>query len=61
MPKNLQVLNATAISNKECQEKQPNVVHDSHLCTIAPPGQGICSVSISKVMHQNMFSKNDVV
>lgn len=43
MPKILQVLNVTSISNEECQKKQPNVVHDSHLCTLAPRGQGICS------------------
>lgn len=47
MPKKLQVLNLTSISNEECQEKQPNVVHDSHLCTLSPTGQGICSVSDS--------------
>lgn len=50
MPKKLQVLNVTSISNKECQKKQPNVVHNSHLCALAPPGHGICSVSnVSKI------------
>lgn len=43
MPKNLQVLNVTSISNEECR-KQVRIVHDSHLCTLNQAGHGICGV-----------------
>lgn len=43
-PDNLQVLNVTSITNEEC-EKKSKAVHESHLCTKSPYGQGVCNVS----------------
>lgn len=40
---NLQALNVTSISNKECEVTE--VAHDSHLCTLSPRGKGVCRVS----------------
>lgn len=45
VPDNLQVLNVTAITNKECGKRVSTTVHKSILCTSSPVGQGICRVS----------------
>lgn len=50
IPDNLQVLNVTSLSNEEC--KKLATVHDSHLCTISPRGQGICGVSLYNIMRK---------
>lgn len=62
MPNNLQLLNVTSITNKDCQKKQPNVVHDSHLCTQDPPGHGICTVcNASKIYFQFHLSRKILI
>lgn len=43
-PIDLQVLNVTSISDEECKLKSPKTFHDSHLCTLNPDGQGVCTV-----------------
>lgn len=43
-PLDLQVLNVTSISDEECKLKSPKTFHESHLCTLNPDGQGVCTV-----------------
>lgn len=42
-PLDLQVLNVTSISDEDCKLKSPKTFHASHLCTLNPEGQGVCT------------------
>lgn len=41
----LQVLYLKSISNEECQLRSAEYIDESHLCTLSPKGEGMCSVS----------------
>lgn len=44
-PDKLQVLYVKSISNEDCQQKIKEFVDESHLCTISPINEGVCTVS----------------
>lgn len=41
-PDKLQILSTRSISNKECQERVGEPIHEGHLCTFQSAFQGIC-------------------
>lgn len=43
-PIDLQVLNVKSISDEVCKLQSPTTAHESHLCTLSPDGEGVCTV-----------------
>lgn len=43
-PIDLQVLNVASISDEVCKLQSPKTAHESHLCTLSPDGEGVCTV-----------------
>lgn len=43
-PIDLQVLTVKSISDEVCKLQSPKTVHESHLCTLNPDGEGVCTV-----------------
>lgn len=41
----LRYVSSNVISVKECQERYPKVIHDTHLCISAKDGKSSCNVN----------------